>query len=91
MSICGNHTSASAASLYYQNRYAAFEECSSPCHAMDLVTINKYTVASPNTSSLTIMFPRHVEVTREAFVKTEVSLGRGMSQEAAEKKPISKS
>ena len=50
---------------------------------MELVTINKYTVASPNTSSLAIMFPRHVEVTREAFVKTEVSLGRGISRKEA--------
>jgi len=43
---------------------------------MTITSISKYNVLNRerNTSEVSILFPRHVEITRETFVKSGVSL-----------------
>ena len=59
--------------------------CSTGTVQYSAVQYSKYNVLDRerNTSEVSILFPRHVEVTREAFVKTGVSLGRGSSRKEA--------
>ena len=60
--------------FYHKNRYATYQECLNPCKIMTVTTINKFKVFE-STYDVEIYVPRQVEVTREVFVKSVLSLG----------------
>ena len=58
-----------------QHRYAPHPECSNPCRVMAVTTFNKYTAIRNGTMEVKILLPRIVNVTKDVFVKTFISLG----------------
>ena len=63
-----------ASEFYHKNRYATYKECLNPCKIMTVTTISKFKVFE-STYDVEIYIPRQVEVTREVFVKSLLSLG----------------
>ena len=58
-----------------QHRYAPHPECSNPCRVMAVTIFNKYKAMRNGTMEIKILLPRIVNVTKDVFVKTFISLG----------------
>ena len=65
-----------AAKFYYENRYAAYEECKQPCGSMNVYTSIKYKILDTKDPSVTIIFPRYITITNEKFVHSFITLGK---------------
>ena len=74
-SICNSTFGEMAAKYYLDNRYGSDQECSNPCRVMSVTTINKFKAIRNGTMEIKILLPRIVNVTKDVFVKTFISLG----------------
>ena len=72
--ICNSSIRAEAFKFYHKNRYTTYKECLNPCKIMTVTTISKFKVFE-SSYDVEIYIPRQVEVTREVFVKSLLSLG----------------
>ena len=73
--VCNSSIGAEAFKFYHKNRYATYQECVNPCKIMTVTTISKFKLFK-STYDVEIYVPRQVEVTREVFVKSVLSLGK---------------
>ena len=58
-----------------KHRYGSHQECGNPCRVMTVTTINKFKAIRNGTMEIKILLPRIVNVTKDVFVKTFISLG----------------
>ena len=58
-----------------QHRYESHQQCSNPCRVMSVTTFNKYVAKNNGTLEIKLLLPRIVNVTKDVFVKTFISLG----------------
>ena len=69
------YLSVEAARFVYENRYAPYDVCKTPCESMKVYTSLKYKINDINDPSVTIIFPRYITVTIETFVHSFITLG----------------
>ena len=60
--------------MYGQHMGGHYFECSNPCRVMTVTTINKFKAIRKGTMEIKILLPRIVNVTKDVFVKTFISL-----------------
>ena len=74
--ICNSSIGSDAFEYYFENRYSTYKECLNPCKIMAVKVTSTFKMRKKNNFDVQFYIPRQVEVTREVFVKSVLSLGK---------------